>query len=58
MAKVGTMVRDQKYEASMAKITASARGTKRNFATPDKKNMGMNTMQMQIVETKAGTAIC
>ena len=42
----------------MANTTASARGTNRNLATPVKKNMGTNTMQMQSVETKAGTAIC
>ena len=42
----------------MAKITASASGTNRYRATPDKKNIGMNTMQMQSVETNAGTAIC
>ncbi len=42
----------------MAKTTASASGTKRNFATPVRKNIGTKTMQMQMVETKAGTAIC
>ena len=42
----------------MAKTTASASGTKRNFATPVRKNMGTNTMQMHSVETSAGTAIC
>ena len=42
----------------MAKQTASASGTKRNFATPAKKNIGTNTMQIQSVETNAGTAIC
>src|SRR6266480_507547 len=58
MARVGTMVRDHMYEASMAKLTASASGTNRNLATPDRKNMGMKTIQMQSVETRAGTAIC
>src|SRR6266436_2352511 len=58
MASVGTMVRDHMYEASMAKLTASASGTNKNLATPERKNMGMNTMQMHRVETKAGTAIC
>ena len=58
MAMVGTMVRDHMYEASIAKITASASGTNKNFATPDRKNMGINTMQMHNVETNAGTAIC
>ncbi len=42
----------------MANTTASASGTNRNFATPVRKNIGTNTMQMQSVETKAGTAIC
>ena len=42
----------------MAKMTASASGTNRNFATPVRKNIGTNTMQMQSVETNAGTAIC
>ncbi len=55
---VGTSVRDRRYEASMAKTTASANGTNRNLATPVRKNMGTKTMQMHSVETKAGTAIC
>src|ERR1035437_8250092 len=42
----------------MAKTTASAMGTKRYLATPLRKNMGTKTMQMEMVETKAGTAIC
>src|ERR1700674_4278870 len=42
----------------MAKTTASASGTKRNLATPVRKNMGTNTMQIESVETRAGTAIC
>ncbi len=41
----------------MAKTTASASGTNRNFATPVRKNMGTNTMQMHSVETSAGMAI-
>src|SRR5580700_12340922 len=55
---VGTMVRERKYEANMANTTASARGTKRYRATPDNKNIGANTMQIDNVETKAGVAIC
>src|SRR5712692_6668297 len=55
---VGTIVRDHMYDASIAKETASASGTNKNRATPDRKNMGMNTMQMHSVETNAGTAIC
>ena len=54
---VGTIVRERKYEASIAKLTASARGTKRYRATPVKKNMGTKTIQIAMVETKAGTAI-
>ncbi len=42
----------------MAKLTASASGTNRKRATPLRKNMGTKTMQMQSVETNAGTAIC
>jgi hypothetical protein len=56
-AIVGTSVRDNKNEKIMAKITLSAIGTKRNRATPLKKNMGMNTIQMHSRETKAGTTI-
>ena len=41
----------------MAKITASANGTNRNLATPPRKNIGTNTIQMASVETNAGTAI-
>ena len=41
----------------MANTTASARGTNRNLATPVRKNIGTNAIQIQIVETKAGTAI-
>src|SRR5882762_6909258 len=54
---VGTRVRDRKYEASMAKITAIARGAKRNLVTPVRKNMGTNTIQIDSVDTKAGVAI-
>jgi hypothetical protein len=58
IAMVGTIVRDHMYDASIANDTASASGTNRYFATPDRKNIGRNTMQMHSVETKAGTAIC
>jgi len=57
LGHVGTTVRDRKYEASMANTTASASGTNRYRATPDSKNIGANTMQMESVETKAGVAI-
>ena len=56
MAKVGTTVRERRYEASIAKTTASASGTKRYFAVPERKKIGTKTMQIQRVETKAGTA--
>ena len=42
----------------MANITASAIGTNRKRATPSRKNIGTNTMQMQSSETKAGVTIC
>ena len=41
----------------MANTTASARGMNRNFAIPASRNMGMNTMQMDSVDTSAGNAI-
>ena len=56
--KVGTTVRDRKYEASIAKMTDIASGPKRYFAVPCRKKMGTKTTQMHSVETKAGTAIC
>src|ERR1700730_5932347 len=55
---VGTIVLDRKYEANMANTTASASGRNRYRATPDSKNMGANTMQMESVDTNAGVAIC
>ena len=58
MAMVGTSVRESMYEASIAKTTASANGTNRNRDTPERKNIGKNTMQMHNVDTSAGTAIC
>ena len=42
----------------MAKTTASASGTNRYRGTPLRKNMGRKTMQMQSVDTSAGTEIC
>jgi hypothetical protein len=57
-AIVGTSVRERTYDASMANTTASAIGTKRYRATPVRKNIGTNTMQMHSVETNAGIAIC
>ena len=57
IASVGTRVRDRIYEAIIAKITASAIGTNRNFGTPFRKNIGRNTMQIQRVETNAAAPI-
>ena len=42
----------------MANTTASAIGTNRKPATPVRKNIGTNTMQMQSSDTKAGVTIC
>ena len=55
---VGTSVRDRMNEQIIANITASAIGTNRKRATPSRKNIGTNTMQMQSSETKAGVTIC
>ena len=41
----------------MANITASAKGVKRYLAVPLRKKIGTKTIQIQSVETKAGTAI-
>src|SRR5271157_3654553 len=42
----------------MAKITASANGENRYLATPERKKIGTKTMQIHMVDTRAGTAIC
>ena len=52
------MVRDRRYDASMANTTASASGRNKYRATPESKNIGANTMQIERVETNAGVAIC
>src|ERR1700693_1758680 len=54
---VGTIVRESRYEANIANTTASASGTKRYRATPDNKNIGANTIQIESVDTNAGVAI-
>ena len=41
----------------MANTTASASGTNRKPATPGRKNIGTNTMQMQSKLTNAGPTI-
>src|ERR1700757_838785 len=55
---VGTRVRDRTNEQIIANMTASAMGTNRKRATPSRKNIGTNTMQMQSSDTKAGVTIC
>ena len=57
-AIVGTSVRDRMNDQTIANITASAIGTNRKRATPVRKNIGTNTMQMHSSETKAGVTIC
>jgi hypothetical protein len=42
----------------IANITDSAIGTNRKRATPSRKNIGTNTMQMHSSETNAGVTIC
>ena len=54
---VGTSVRDRMNDQIIANITASAIGTNRKRATPVRKNIGTNTMQIQSSETKAGVTI-
>src|ERR1700730_7336392 len=54
IAMVGTSVRDRMNDQIIANITASAIGTNRKRATPVRKNIGTNTMQMQSSDTKAG----
>ena len=55
---VGTSVRDKINEQTIADITASAIGTNRKRATPVRKNIGTNTMQMHNIDTNAGVTIC
>src|ERR1700732_2405578 len=57
MQRVGTKERDNKNEANMANMTASANGVNRYLATPDKPKIGTNTIQITSVETSAGNAI-
>jgi hypothetical protein len=51
-------VRDSTNEAIIANTTASAIGTNRKPATPGRKNIGTNTMQMHSSDTNAGVTIC
>src|SRR3984893_5587144 len=57
-AIVGTIVRESTYDANMANTTASARDTKRYRATPDSRNIGANTLQIERVDTNTDVAIC
>src|ERR1700756_3205410 len=57
MQRVGTRERDNKNEANMANMTASAKGLNRYLGIPDKPKIGTNTIQIQSVETSAGNAI-
>src|SRR2546425_16490 len=52
------MVRDRTYDASTANTTAIASGRNSAAAGPVKKNIGTNTIEIAIVETNAGVAIC
>lgn len=52
------IVREKKYDASRAKTTPRQAARTGSAGRPSGKNIGTNTMQMQMVETKAGTAIC
>ena len=51
-------MRDSRYDAIIAKTTAMASGVNRYRAAPVSSSTGTNTMQMDSVATKAGTAIC
>jgi hypothetical protein len=57
-ASVGTSVRESRNEKTIANITLSAMGTNKKRATPLRKNIGMNTMQMHSKDTNAGMTIC
>ena len=51
-------MRDRKYDAAIAKMTANASGRNSAAAGPERAKIGRKTMQMDSVETNAGTAIC
>jgi hypothetical protein len=57
MQRVGTKERDKINDPNIAKMTDSAIGVNRNLATPDKLKIGTKTIQIQSVETSAGTTI-
>ena len=49
---------DRRYEATIAKPTASDSGTNSACAAPCMKNDGMNTARMQSIASSRGTAVC
>ena len=53
----GTNVLDRRYEAIIAKPTASDSGTNSARAAPCMKNDGMNTARMQSIASSRGTAV-
>ena len=55
--RMGTRVRDSRYEASMANTTAMACGVNRYFGASVRKKTETNAEQMASVEIKAGLAI-
>ena len=53
----GTNVLESRYDATIAKPTASDSGTKSACAAPCMKNDGMNTARMQSIASSRGTAV-
>ena len=54
---VGTIVRDNKYDASIANATANASGVNRYLGGPSRNNTDTNTMLMVRVDTNVGPAL-
>ena len=57
MERTGTNVLESRYEATIAKPTASESGTNSAWAAPCMKNDGMNTARMQSIASSRGTAV-
>ena len=55
--RIGTIVRDNRYEASIAKTTAKACGVNRYFGVSVRNTTLTKAEQMARVEIKAGLAI-
>ena len=55
--RTGTNVLESRYEAIIAKPTASDSGTNSAWAAPCMKNDGMNTARMQSIASSRGTAV-